>query len=192
MKKIHDQYSADFIDKLTEQFISGPMARGNEDRIRAEILKVRARDYSPLFLEMYFAVISIQLEDAIKFVNMSLNAMEIDDLVIDAFHEETALTDKILAYHEGRSVAVAKAGGDGRAAKLKDLEKETIKLYQAMLEDRDSVCNPDSAGKRTSIPLVAQKITPLIVDLSKRNGVNLLPTTTKPLAWIRAYVKSQK
>lgn len=70
------------------------------------------------------------------------------------------------------------AGGASRSSKLKALEEATIKMY--------------TEGQWDSVPLAAQEITPKIVALSKKNGPNLLPTTTKPIEWIRAYKKTIK
>jgi hypothetical protein len=73
---------------------------------------------------------------------------------------------------------VAASGGAGKSAKLEALKAETISKYKA--------------GKWDSVPLAAQAIAPEIVELSKKNGPALLPTTTKPLEWIRAYRKTLK
>lgn len=77
-----------------------------------------------------------------------------------------------------RAAEIAKSGGDGRSAKYKALEAETIRLYVA--------------GEWASTPAAAQEITPKIVALSKKGAGDLAPTTQKPLEWIRAHVRSQK
>jgi hypothetical protein len=74
---------------------------------------------------------------------------------------------------------IARKGGLGRLNKLEKLEAETIRLY--------------SAGEWKSAPAAAEKITPTIVAMSREgDGVNLLSTTTKPLEWIRRYIKVLK
>lgn len=77
-----------------------------------------------------------------------------------------------------QSTKIAEAGGNGRALKFKSLQAATIELYKA--------------GNWPSIPLAALEITPKIIALSKKGNGELVPTTTKPIQWIRAYVKSQK
>ncbi|NHZ62636.1 hypothetical protein [Massilia genomosp. 1] len=74
--------------------------------------------------------------------------------------------------------SVARSGGEGRSAKLKILEKETIRLYLA--------------GAWKSVPLAAQEITPQIVKFSSKGNGDLAATTTKPLEWIREFKQSQK
>ena len=70
------------------------------------------------------------------------------------------------------------SGGEGRAAKFRLLEAETIRMFEA--------------GSWRTAPAAAVDITPVIVELSKKGNGNLLPSTTKPLAWIRAHIKKQK
>lgn len=74
--------------------------------------------------------------------------------------------------------SIARSGGEGRSAKLKILEKETIRLYLA--------------GSWKSVPLAAQEITPLIVTFSSKGNGDLAATTTKPLEWIREFKQRQK
>lgn len=185
MKKVRDGYSVEFIDRLTEEFISGGMAHGNEERVRAEILKVRAKNHSALFLEMHFAVKNIQLEDAMTAIRMSTKVMEDDDISIALYQKDADLADEMLAYHEGRSVAVAKSGGDGRAAKFDRDKAETIRLYEI----------GKAAGKwqtgRHHVPDAALEITPQIVSFSKGRG-NLVATTTMPKTWIKEHIKAQR
>lgn len=78
--------------------------------------------------------------------------------------------------HRNKSTIRAQLGGLTRATKFKRLEEETIRLY---LE-----------GKWKSDPLAAEEITPKIVLMSKDGNGDLLPSTTKPLQWIRKYKKS--
>ena len=77
---------------------------------------------------------------------------------------------------DGYKESIARTGGAGRSAKLKVLEAETIRLYEA--------------GKWDSTPLAAQEIAPLIVAFSAKEGPRLMPSTTKPLEWIRAYLNN--
>nr|WP_314623635.1 hypothetical protein [uncultured Noviherbaspirillum sp.] len=72
----------------------------------------------------------------------------------------------------------AQKGGAARAALFNNLEKETIRFY---LE-----------REWNSAPEAALEITPLIVQMSRNGNGDLAPTTTKPLAWIRAYNRTKK
>lgn len=72
----------------------------------------------------------------------------------------------------------AKKGGDARANLFDKLEEETIRLYVE--------------GNWKSAPEAALEITPLIVQMLKNGNGDLAPTTTKPLAWIRAYKRQEK
>ena len=82
-----------------------------------------------------------------------------------------------------KAAKLAKSGGDGRASKFKPLEAETIRLFNA----GSLTPNP-----WTTSPEAALEITPKIVAMSRDNKGNLSPSTTKPLEWIRSYIKSQK
>lgn len=72
----------------------------------------------------------------------------------------------------------AKNAAEVRAEKFKSLEAETIRLYES--------------GKWASVPLAAAEITPKIVAMSRNRNGDLLPSTTKPLEWIRAHNKKKK
>jgi len=178
MKKVRDNYSDEFINKITEEFLSGGMAKYDVDRVREKIKKLRQENHCALFLEMHFAVISILLEDSIEASKRLMASMELDELVTDCHVEEARLLNLIIGYLDGKPVELAKSGGAGRSAKFKMLEAETIRLYEL--------------GKWKSVPIAAQEITPKIVALSKNGNGDLLPSTTKPLEWIRAFKKSQK
>jgi hypothetical protein len=94
--------------------------------------------------------------------------------------ESERTDDAIVDYHSARTRAseIAKAGGDGKAAKYKALEAETLRRY--------------SAQDWPSVPAAALEITPHIVAMSKNGLGDLMPSTTKPLEWIRAYKRAQK
>lgn len=77
-----------------------------------------------------------------------------------------------------KSVEVARLGGSGRSAKFKKLQLETIRLFES--------------SSWHSAPKAALEITPAIVAMSKNGNGDLSPTTTKPLEWIRAYIKGKK
>lgn len=178
MKKIRGEYSDEFIEKITEQFLSSMGEPDRVSRIRAEIVQVRAENYDAIFLEMLFALKNVMHEDAVRGVQMLLETTELDDILNKCHDEERRLADLIINYLEKKPSVVAKAGGDGRAAKFKRLEAETISLYKA--------------GTWASVPDAALTITPIIVKMSSRGNGDLKPSTTKPLEWIRAHVKSEK
>jgi hypothetical protein len=178
MKKVRGNYPDEFINELTEEFLSGGMANYDVDRVREKIKKLRQENHCAIFLEMHFAVISILLEDSIEASKRLRASMELDEFVIDCHVEEARLLDLIIGYLDRKPVELAKAGGAGRSAKFKILETETVRLYEL--------------GNWKSIPIAAQEITPRIVALSKDSNGDLLPSTTKPLEWIRAFRKSQK
>lgn len=85
---------------------------------------------------------------------------------------------RVSGHFKGRARLIAAEGGEARAKKYKALEEETIRLYLA--------------GTWKSVPSAAHEITPKIVALSKNGNGDLLPTTTKPLEWIRAYKRRNK
>ena len=103
--------------------------------------------------------------DLLAVCRLQLESERNDDAAID--HQSARM----------RAAEIARSGGEGRAAKYKALEAETIRLY---LE------------KKWSAPEAAREITPQIVALSKNGGGDLAPTTQKPLEWIRAYIRGQK
>lgn len=77
-----------------------------------------------------------------------------------------------------RAKKLAKTGGDARAGAFDKLEQETIRLYRE--------------GNWRSVPEAALEITPKIVKMSRNGNGDLAPTTTKPLAWIRAFKRQKK
>lgn len=86
-----------------------------------------------------------------------------------------ALSNKV---HKKKSQSIAKIGGDTRSSKFKKLQSETIRLYKL--------------GTWKSVPIAAQEITPSIVEFSKKGNGDLLPSTKKPLEWIREYERAKK
>jgi hypothetical protein len=97
-------------------------------------------------------------------------------LMNDGFHVLTTLSaDQWFANVAQKRAA---SGGEGRARKFKHLKDETIRLFLSQ--------------EWKSAPIAAQSITPQIVALSKNGRGDLLPSTTKPLEWIRAHKKMQK
>lgn len=178
MKKVRGNYSDEFINKLTEEFLSGGMANYDVDRVREKIKKLRQENHCAIFLEMQFAVVSILLEDSIEASKKLRASMELDELVINCHVEEARLLDSIIEYLDKKPVELAKSGGAGRSAKFKILEAETVRLYEL--------------GNWKSVPIAAQEITPKIIALSKNGNGDLLSSTTKPLEWIRAFRKSKK
>ena len=178
MKKIRSNYSNEFINSYTEDFLSHLPMPDHLARIREQINEVREHNYDALFLEMYFAVLHVQHQDALLAIKKLKEVMKHDELLIEICAEENRLAHLIIEFDAKKPSEIAKKGGIGRAAKFKKLEAETIKLY--------------NAGNWKSLPEAALAITPKIVALSKNCNGDLSPTTTKPLEWIRAYVKTQK
>ena len=158
------------------------MALGKKDRIRNEIKKIREKNHDAIFLEMYFAVRNILLEDAFTAVRMSHEAMQNDELIIDLYEADASLADKMLAYHEGKTSLIAQLGGKGRAAKYDEDKAETIRLYEA-----GKVAGKWETG-RHHVPDAALEITPQIVAFSRGKG-NLVATTTMPKSWIKEHLK---
>jgi hypothetical protein len=130
-----------------------------------------------------FGVVALHMFDSA--IEYSLNGD------IGAAHQYVYRAEMLVKYGEGirameagdhqvksRAKKVAKTGGEGRASKYKTLEQETIRLYLSREWD--------------SVPSAAQEITPLIVKMSKNGAGDLLPTTTKPLQWIRAFNRARK
>ncbi|WP_426113695.1 hypothetical protein [Massilia sp. PWRC2] len=184
MDKLRGRFSAEFLNDLTERIITG-LGGGVEERFRVEIAKVRAANHDPIFMEILMARKNMLLDDAIRHIGKMVEVSEADDGEIDRLKAGVRLLDQLLEYHDEKSSAVAKSGGDGRAAKIKALEDETIRLYKL---------GPDGDAWPTGkshAPTAALEITPKVVAFSKGRG-NLLRTTTKPLEWIRAHLKAVK
>jgi hypothetical protein len=174
----HGNYSKEFVDRLTEDFLSGPLAQYDRQRIAKKIIEVRKADHCPIFLEMLHAVYLVQLEDAIKCIREWGEISKLDDLVNECYEEEAKISNVHIAYLANKPRLVAKTGGDARSALFKALEVETIRLYKL--------------GKWMSLPLAALEITPKIVAFSRHGKGDLAETTNKPLEWLRKYVKSEK
>lgn len=174
----HEIYSKKAVDKFTEDFLSGPLAQYDRQRIAKKIIEVREADYCPIFLEMLHAVYLVQLEDAIKCIRGWGEISQLDDVVNECYEEEAKMFNMQIAHLTNKPRLVAKTGGDARSALFKALEVETIRLYKL--------------GKWRSLPLAARDITPKIVALSRHGNGDLVETTNKPLEWLRKYVKSEK
>lgn len=124
-------------------------------------------------------------DELISKIAISLYRLELANLALEGalggdFQSETFLTDTMLQEFyqiKIREILRAKTGGKIRAEKFKALESATIKLYQA--------------GKWASAPLAAQEIAPQIVALSSGGNGDLLLSTTRPLQWIRTYLKNK-
>lgn len=179
MQKVRSEYSEEFIEKITEEFLSGGLVTADRvERVRNEIAKVRERNHNAIFLEMLYALRNISFEDSLTANKMLMEVVDMNDLVEQCFQKELELSDVIIKYLDSKPKAVARAGGEGRAAKFASLKAETIKLF--------------NEGSWKSLPDAALEITPKIVAYSKPNNGNLLPTTTKPLEWLREYAKAEK
>lgn len=174
----HENYSKEFLDKVTEDFLSGPLSQYDRQRIRKKITEIRKADHCPIFLEMLHAVYLVQLEDALTCIAAYGELSKFDDLIGECRDEEDKLSDLYLNALHDRPSRIAKTGGDARSALFKKLEIETIRLYKT--------------GTWTSLPSAALEITPKIVALSKNGNGDLVETTNKPLQWLRKYAKSQR
>lgn len=174
----YENYSKEFLDKLTEDFLSGPLAQYDRQRIGKKITEIRKADHCPIFLEMLHAVHLVLLEDAVKCIAVYGELSKFDDLIREAQDEADRHSDLIFNALYDRPSRIAKTGGDARSALFKALENETIRLYKS--------------GNWTSLPSAALEITPKIVALSKNGNGDLVETTNKPLQWLRKYAKSQR
>lgn len=179
MQKVRNKYSDEFIKNITEEFLSGGLVRPDHmERVRNEIAKVRQHDYCAIFLEMFFALRNVHFEDSLEASERLMEVVDMDELIKLSLEAELDLSELIINYLDSKPKAVAKAGGQGRAAKFASLKAETIRLF--------------NEGSWKSVPTAALAITPKIVAHSKPNNGNLLPTTTKPLEWLREHVKAEK
>lgn len=178
MDKVRGEYSDDFIEKLTEEFLTGGLAGDNVERVRSKIKEVRMKNHHPIFLEMQYAALLVRHEDTHTAIHKLQEVIDLDEQVYDLASKELRLADLQIEFFSLRASSIAQKGGMGRSAKYKILEEETIRLYKG--------------GTWKSVPQAAAEITPQIVNLSRNGNGDLMSTTTKPLEWIRSYVKSKK
>ena len=185
MKKIREGYSTEFIEKITENFLSGVSDSDRVSRVRTEIARVRQKNHDALFLEMLLALQNVNHQDSLEASRKLMEVINLDDSIKQLFGEELRLANMLLTYSESKPSAIAKTGGDGRAAKFDDDKAETIRLYEI----------GKAAGNwqtgRHHVPDAALEITPQIVSFSKGKG-NLVATTEMPKTWIKKHIKAQR
>jgi hypothetical protein len=181
MDTIREKYTVELINKLTDEFLS-TLEGDHAERVRVELKKIREHNYDPLFLEMYFAMIKVNYEDAVGVIAKSIEADEqlakLDSEMQGINDARMAKTGKMITYLTRLPSERAKKGGDAKSARLRPAEAQTIKLYKL--------------GTWKSAALAAAELTPQIVAYSRNGKGDLSPSTTKPLEWIRAYLRSQK
>jgi hypothetical protein len=177
MKINTDEAFDEFIEKITDDMLSKVKHLCNLEDVKRELEIIRQAKRSVHLLEIKFAINKVLLEKAIETVNQLVKIAEMDDAYITCLEHEADLSDTMIDHFEKKPKKLAQSGGEGRAAKFAILEEKTIMLYEAGIDDWDS------------IPDAATKITPEIVALSKNGNGDLLPSTIKPLQWIRKYVR---
>jgi hypothetical protein len=181
MEEIRENYPVELINRITDEFLS-TFEGDHAGRVRAELKKIREENYDPLLLEMYFAMVKVNYEDAVSVIGRSIEAdkqlEKLDSEMHGVQDARIAIAGKMISYLTCLPRERAKKGGDAKSARLRPAETETIRLYKL--------------GTWKSASLAAAEITPQIVAFSRNGKGDLSPSTTKPLEWIRAYVRSQK
>jgi hypothetical protein len=176
MSEHHDE----FLAEITEEFLARLPAEIDRDRVREEWHLVRGRGLSKETLQVSYALLSVRYREALSVIKQLCELSELDDVLIDVDQEQATLSDKIIDYYEKRDEKfreAVKKGGSVKATRMNILKEETIRLYKQ--------------GTWKNATQAAMEITPKIVQYSKGRG-DLLPSTQKPLAWIREYIKKQK
>jgi hypothetical protein len=192
------------LTELLSKFLSIPAsALKDDEKVRAGEFdrkvdeahkKIQAKNLPKEALERLLAKQLVMSHEFYYKVQSCLKALDtdvpsdpvLDDLVVMAVDsldrqiESAKRREAEISALKNKPKEIAGKGGLGRKRKFDVLEEETIRIYEA------------GKSKWTSLPIAAQDITPIIVAMSKDGNGDLLPSTTKPLEWIRAHVKRGK
>lgn len=196
MDEISDSTSDGYTSEITEEFLLELSVNFDRNLAREKLEKMPPNLVPTSILDIRFMALVIDhvVREAFLLDVSPSDAPKrvFSDLKEKALMSKVGISQIMVQHLLQKPRDVAKSGGMGRAAKLKVVEEETIRLYKARIEQRNSRTTPPKGGKREGVPQIAHEITPLIVEFSRQNGTNLLSTTIKPLEWIRAYVKTAK
>ncbi|EMN5130208.1 hypothetical protein RVV79_003324 [Burkholderia contaminans] len=129
MNDIREEYGAEFIQAITDQFLDGlPSGLLTKEELEKSIAAVRDANHEPLFMEMMLAVSDLMLSKCLKALSMHDEAMKLSELEINLFQAETTLQEKMIGYLERQPVENARKGGKARHVK-KQKDKEQVREY---------------------------------------------------------------
>lgn len=181
----YNQLDDESIDRIIWQFF---VIIPQEDVaiVKEEFDAIRKNKYLTVWLELMLAKSRIDFK---KFSRLyrELEAMDAraDALMTKATNLKQDVANRILEqlvqqmnHLIQKPKDIARKGGLGRAAKYDRLREATIRLYES------------KTWKNAVTAALA--ITPQIVEMSRNGNGDLAPTTTKPLAWIREYIRMKK
>lgn len=168
--------------------------------LQEKIREVEAQGYERSQLILELAKARVAHENDRQFIEWVLNDTTLSDVSatlatsqkehMDSHSQWLDIADgqfSVINSLKGKPKAISKKGGDATAAKITPLIEKTEQLYEIGLKE----------GRWKSAPHAAREITPKIVAFSRigtalHAPVNLLDTTTKPLDWIREYIRKSK
>ncbi len=181
-QELNNELDDEFIDKITAPFFE-ILHEEDVEKVKEEFHAIHNRKHDPLILELMLAKSQVDLKTTFQHWEQFISSNEqVDLLMIEATKLEHDGTDKILEHLiqkveklTQKPKDIARKGGLGRAAKYDRLKEETIRLYE------------NQTWKNAATAALA--ITPQIVEMSRNGNGDLAPTTSKPLAWIREYIR---
>ncbi|KVN46814.1 hypothetical protein WT12_14610 [Burkholderia territorii] len=129
MNDIREEFGAEFIQAITDQFLDG-FASGllTREELEESIAAVRRANHEPLFMEMMLAVSEVMQAKLMKALAMHDEVRKLSEVEIDLFHAETTLQEKMIRYLERQPAENARKGGKARHVK-KQKDKENVREY---------------------------------------------------------------
>ena len=180
----YNVFDKEFVEHFFPQFFAELPAE-NYEKVTKRFRAIRQRKLSAPALELLLAKSWVNFQNALELIRQLQGKDNLADSIIEANDLENDVTDQVLklilqqvSHLIQKPKDIARKGGLGRAAKYDRLREETIRLYESQ------------TWKNAATAALA--ITPQIVEMSRNGNGDLAPTTTKPLAWIREYIRMKK
>lgn len=180
----YNVFDQEFVEHFVPQFFA-ELPPENCKKVTKRFMAIRQRKLSAPALELLLAKAWVNFQNALELICQLHKSDNPIDSTSEAYNLEDDVTDQVLEQLLQqvnlllqKPKEIARKGGLGRAAKYDRLREQTIRLYE-----RQTWKNAATA---------ALAITPQIVEMSRNGNGDLAPTTSKPLAWIREYIRMKK
>jgi hypothetical protein len=151
MNDIREEYGAEFIEYLTNEFAKSFDNRSelfSKDDFLKELQAVREHNYEPLYLEMIFALNNLFLSKLQDGLGVYQSAIEISEVQLDIYRTHVAIQEGMVNYLERRPTEKAKKAKEAQDSKLDPVREYAWKLAnekpypsrrQAVLSIKDAV-----------------------------------------------------
>jgi hypothetical protein len=131
MNDIRDEYGAEFIEYLTNEFAKSLDGRSEvftKNDFLDELRKVREHNYEPLYLEMIFALHNVFLSGFRKGLGLYQSAIEITEVELEIYEKHVDIQDGMIKYLERQPTENAKKAKEAQDSKLDPVREYAWKL----------------------------------------------------------------